>query len=169
MWLRSGGVDPGRDGCRIPIPWSGAQPPYGFSADGAERAWLDQPGDWEPLTVSAESQDPASMLSLYRAGLRLRREAPWEGAPAFRWLPTPEGALAFGRGERFACIVNFGPDPVELPAGADVLIASNELEGGAVPQDTTVWLRQAKDQAPAEDDSLGPGHSIGQVKERQGR
>ena len=169
MWLRSGGVDPGRDGCRIPIPWSGERPPYGFSADGAARAWLDQPGDWAPLTVAAEASDPTSMLSLYRAGLRLRRESPWEGEAAFRWLPTPEGVLAFGRGESFACLVNFGPDPVELPAGADVLIASNELEGGAVPQDTTVWLRQAKDQAPAGSDSLGPGHSIGQVKERQGR
>jgi alpha-glucosidase len=51
--------------------------------------------------------------------------------------------LAFARGDRFTCIVNFGPEPVELPSGADVLIASNELEGGALPPDTTVWLRQA--------------------------
>ena len=44
--------------------------------------------------------------------------------------------------ERFACLVNFGPDPVSLPPGAEVLIASGELEGGAVPCDTTVWLLQ---------------------------
>ena len=56
----------------------------------------------------------------------------------------PSAVLAFARGDRFVCIVNFGPEPVELPAGASVLIASNELEGGALPQDTTVWLRQAK-------------------------
>ena len=31
MHVRSGGVDPGRDGCRVPLPWSGTQPPYGFS------------------------------------------------------------------------------------------------------------------------------------------
>ena len=42
----------------------------------------------------------------------------------------------------FTCLVNFGPEPVVLPPGADVLIASDELEGGALPHDTTVWLCQ---------------------------
>ena len=32
MHARSGGVDPGRDGCRVPLPWAGEAPPYGFSA-----------------------------------------------------------------------------------------------------------------------------------------
>ena len=138
MWLRSGGVDPGRDGCRIPIPWSGDHPPYGFSADGA-RTWLDQPDGWAALTVAAESEDPASMLSLYRAGLRLRREAPWGGG-AFRWIPSGDEVLAFARGEDFVCFVNFGSEPAALPPGAEILIASNDLEGGAVSRDTTVWL-----------------------------
>ena len=40
------------------------------------RLWLDQPDDWAPLSVEAQTDDPASMLSLYRAGLRVRREAP---------------------------------------------------------------------------------------------
>jgi alpha-glucosidase len=66
-----------------------------------------------------------------------------------RWLPAPDSALAFARGDGFACFVNFGPAPLALPADADVLIASNELEGGALPPDTTVWLRQT------------PGHSNG--------
>jgi alpha-glucosidase len=139
MWHRSGGIDPGRDGCRIPIPWSGDRPPYGFSENGAARPWLDQPDDWAGLTVAAESKDPSSMLSLYRAGLRLRKEAPW-GAGAFRWLPADHDALAFARGESFVCLVNFGTERVALPPGADVLIASNDLEGGVVSQDTTVWL-----------------------------
>jgi alpha-glucosidase len=144
MWHRSGGVDPGRDGCRIPLPWEGDLPPYGFSRDGAGRPWLDQPDDWARLTVAAQSDVATSMLSLYRTGLDLRRAAPWAGDGGLRWIPSTEAVLAFARGESFACIVNFGPDPVELPSGADVLIASNELEGGALPQDTTVWLRQAK-------------------------
>jgi alpha-glucosidase len=145
MWHRSGGVDPGRDGCRIPIPWSGATPPYGFSPDGAERPWLDQPDDWSPLTVEAQSGADGSMLSLYRAGLRLRRAEPWNGDGALRWLPSEAEVIAFARGDRFACLVNFGPQPIPLLEGADVLISSNELEGGALPQDTTVWLRQAND------------------------
>ena len=143
MWHRSGGRDPGRDGCRIPIPWYGLRPPYGFSAPGADRPWLDPPEGWGPLTVEAQSADRSSMLSLYRAGLALRRSAPWspDGAPA--WLAFPDSVLAFARGEGFVCLVNFGAAPVELPAGCRVLLASDELEGGAVPQDTTVWLHQA--------------------------
>jgi alpha-glucosidase len=143
MWRRSGGVDPGRDGCRIPLPWSGDRPPYGFSRNGVERTWLDQPDNWAALTVEAQSAEPGSMLALYRAGLRLRRSAPWDGDAGIRWLPSSEFVLAFERGERFACFVNFGPEAVELPSGASVLLASDELEGGALPQDTTAWLRQA--------------------------
>jgi hypothetical protein len=47
------------------------------------------------------------------------------------------------RGQLFFCVGNFGPEPIPLLPGHDVRIASDELEGGAVPQDTTVWLRQA--------------------------
>jgi alpha-glucosidase len=137
MWHRSGGVDPGRDGCRIPLPWSGGHPPYGFAPDGAG-TWLDQPEGWETLTVEAQAADPSSMLSLYRHALRLRREI----HGPLTWLPSVESALAFARGYSFICVVNFGPGPVPLPPG-DVLIASSELEGGAAPPDTTVWLRQA--------------------------
>jgi alpha-glucosidase len=143
MWLRSGGVDPGRDGCRVPLPWSGSARPYGFSGDGGRRPWLDQPEDWAPLTVEAQTDDPASMLSLYRDALRIRREAPWGDDGELRWLPSSDDVLAFARGERFACIVNFGPQPVELPPGADVLVASDELHEGALPQDTSAWILQA--------------------------
>jgi alpha-glucosidase len=146
MWHRSGGRDPGRDGCRIPMPWTGDAPPYGFSGPGAARPWLDPPGNWARLTVAAQSRDPGSMLALYRAGLRLRRSTPWGRTDAgLEWLPAPGSTLAFARGERFSCLVNFGPEPVALPADARVLIASGELEGGAVPQDTTVWLSHEGD------------------------
>jgi alpha-glucosidase len=143
MWHRSGGRDPGRDGCRIPIPWAGDRPPYGFSGPGASRPWLDPPEGWAGLTVEAQAEDRASMLSLYRAGLALRRSAPWTPDGALTWLPFPDSVLAFARGEGFVCLVNFGAAPVEPPAGSRVLLASDELEGGAVPQDTTVWLHQA--------------------------
>ena len=135
MWHRSGGVDPGRDGCRIPLPWSGARPPYGFSANGSAECWLEPPEGWDRLTVAAQSLDPASMLSLYRAGLQLRPTI----TGSLEWIPSADAVLAFSRGDTFSCVVNFGPEPVPLPPG-DVLIASSELEGGAVPQDTAVWL-----------------------------
>jgi alpha-glucosidase len=147
MWHRSGGLDPGRDGCRVPIPWSGAKPPYGFSPNEEVPLWLDQPGDWASLSVEAQTDDPASMLSLYRAGLRIRREAPWGVGSELRWLEYGDDVIAFARGDRFLCIVNFGPQPVELPAGADVLIGSAALVSNALPQDTTAWLVQAESRA----------------------
>jgi alpha-glucosidase len=169
MWLRSGGLDPGRDGCRVPLPWAGYRPPYGFSAEGSHRPWLDQPDDWATLTVAAQSETSSSMLALYRAGLRARRSRPWEDNDELLWIPAGEPVLAFARGDDFACVVNFGPAPVHLPAGASVLLASDDVEGGALPQDTTVWLRQAKGQVPFGDTSLRPEHSNGEVNERERR
>jgi alpha-glucosidase len=140
MFFRSGGVDPGRDGCRVPLPWAGARPPYGFSPAGARSPWLDQPDDWARLTVSAQSADPDSMLSLYRAGLRQRRSSLAGPDTEFEWIASPPTVLAFRRGRRFACFVNFGPDAVDLPSGATVLAASRQLEGGRLPQDASAWL-----------------------------
>src|SRR6266480_3767394 len=76
MWHRSGGVDPGRDGCRIPLPWGGDRPPYEFSPVGAAHPWLEQPDNWGRLSVAAQSESTTSMLALYRTGLRFRRAAP---------------------------------------------------------------------------------------------
>ena len=64
---RSGGADPGRDGCRVPLPWAGQTRPFGFSPPGASTdPWLPQPASWSALTVEAQAADPASMLNLYR-------------------------------------------------------------------------------------------------------
>jgi alpha-glucosidase len=149
MWLRSGGVDPGRDGCRVPLPWAGQRPPFAFSGEGAGRPWLDPPDDWAPLTVEVQSASTTSMLNLYRSGLHLRRATPALGDGDLRWLPSSDSVLAFARGEDFICLVNFGPDPVDLPDGANVLLASSELEGGALPHDSTVWLHQTNPQDPS--------------------
>jgi alpha-glucosidase len=143
MYFRSGGVDPGRDGCRVPLPWSGDRPPYGFSPDGARATWLDQPADWAALSVAAQSADPDSMLSLYRAGLQQRRRRLAGADAPFEWIATPPSVLAFRRGPRFACYVNFGSEPVDLPSGASVLVTSHPLEGGRLPTDASVWLDQA--------------------------
>jgi alpha-glucosidase len=147
MHARSGGVDPGRDGCRVPLPWSGSLPSYGFSDDGV-RPWLDQPDGWGSLTVAAQEADLQSMLHLYRTGLRLRREMPWDPNAALEWLPSGANVLAFSRGPQFVCLTNFGPNPVPFPPGAELLLSSSDLEGGAVPYDTTVWLAQPGKKSP---------------------
>ncbi|MGF0171004.1 glycoside hydrolase family 13 protein [Streptomyces sp. Marseille-Q5077] len=141
VWERSGHTDRGRDGCRVPIPWSGRSTPYGFSPDGATGApWLPQPADWAPHTVAAQSGDPDSMLELYRTALRLRREHPALGDGTMTWLETPEGVLAFSRDPGFVCVVNLSAEPCPLPDHTSVLLASGPLEGAVLAPDQAAWL-----------------------------
>ncbi|MFE7874553.1 alpha-amylase family glycosyl hydrolase, partial [Micromonospora humida] len=142
MWERSGRVDPGRDGCRVPLPWQGDTPPFGFSPDGAAAApWLPQPTDWKDRTVRAQTGDPHSMLELYRAALALRRAEPALGDGTLTWLPAPPPVLAFAREPGFACLVNLGAEAVALPGHDRVLLASGPLHDDRLPPDTAVWLR----------------------------
>lgn len=137
-WDRSGHTRRGRDGCRVPLPWSGHQPPFGFGAP--DRApWLPQPERWAGLTVAAQQQDPGSFLTLYRAALAARRADPALGDGQLRWDQAPDGVLSFRRDPGFRCVVNFGPEDYPLPAG-EVLLSSIPLTGPSLPADATVWL-----------------------------
>jgi alpha-glucosidase len=147
MYLRSGGADPGRDGCRVPLPWSGTRPPFGFSPAGATaEPWLRQPGRWTELTVEAEQEDPRSMLSLYRSMLVIRRENTDLVEGNLRWLASADDVLSFARGERFVCVTNFSSHPIELPSGCSLLLASADLTEGRLPSDASAWLRFDQDQ-----------------------
>jgi alpha-glucosidase len=139
MFFRSEGSDPGRDGCRVPIPWEGPAPPFGFSGNGSP-PWLPQPRNWGAYTAAVQSGDPRSMLELYRAALRIRRAEPALGDGPLRWLPAPERVLAFARGDRFACVANLSDVSVELPEHEAVLLASEQIDGGLIAPDTAVWL-----------------------------
>ncbi|WP_419994340.1 glycoside hydrolase family 13 protein [Streptomyces boninensis] len=136
---RSTGQDGLRDGCRVPLPWAGERAPYGFGADGS---WLPQPADWGALTAAAQEGDPHSTLELYRAALKLR---PRLRGP-LAWQDSPEGVLAFRRGDGFGCFVNTGERTVELPAAAGVrpLLSSGPVEVREgllrLPGDTCVWV-----------------------------
>jgi alpha-glucosidase len=154
MHRRSGGVDPGRDGCRVPLPWSGSEPPYGFSPTSAVRStWLPQPADWAAFTVAAQQADPHSMLSLYRDAIRLRREL-LHHDESFFWLPEsalPDDApdvLAFARGDGFVCVANLGERPVPLLPAHEILLASADVTDGTLPPDAAAWLSTAP--APAQ-------------------
>ncbi|WP_052226654.1 glycoside hydrolase family 13 protein [Microbacterium mangrovi] len=151
MHFRSGGTDPGRDGCRIPLPWSGAHPPFGFSPPGTA-TWLPQPDCWATLTVAAQDADPHSTLNLYRRTLGLRRALPELGDGPLAWIDDPaqrvaDGILAFRRSPTFVCVVNTGDSPVPLPAHEEVLLASAPLDSDLLPPDTTAWLRTTPDAA----------------------
>jgi alpha-glucosidase len=133
-WERSGHTDRGRDGERVPLPWSGRARPYGFTTGAT--TWLPMPDDWAPYAVTAQSDDPASTLTLYRRALQARRD--FAAAP-FAWTDAPgPGCLAFRRGDLLV-VVNAGDTPVVLPAG-EVVLASGPLSGALLPTDTTAWI-----------------------------
>ena len=141
LWERSGHTDRGRDGCRVPLPWNGGSAPYGFSTAAPQDCWFPPPDDWTALTVEAQHGDPGSMLTLYRTALRLRRAHPAPRSGPLRLLGRDGDAwLGFDRGRDLRCLVNFGPDPIELDEDAEVLLASAPTDGRKIPADTTVWV-----------------------------
>ncbi|MFD0687723.1 glycoside hydrolase family 13 protein [Actinomadura fibrosa] len=138
IWKRSDGGQIGRDGCRVPLPWSGKAEPYGFSPKGV-RPWLPMPAEWASLTVEAQEGDPASTLSFYREALALRRRLLAEGLPEdLEWLDSPETALFFRRGP-LTCALNCGDNPVRLPAGRP-LLTTIPLYGDLLPGNAATWL-----------------------------
>lgn len=137
---RSGGTDRGRDGCRVPLPWSGQKPPFGFSPAAAYAdPWLPQPTEWRDQSVQAQDVDAQSMLALYRAALRLRKSVV-KGAGDLQWLELAAGMLGFQRGRSFACVVNISGGPEPLPAHADILLASEPIMQAVLPRDCAAWL-----------------------------
>jgi alpha-glucosidase len=143
IFFRTRGKRLGRDGCRVPIPWEGDAPGFGFTT-GAP--WLPMPDEWATLSVAAQKGDPHSTLSLYEAALALRRtHEPLRGG-SFTWRGSPRGSLAFAResdGEAIVCVVNAGVEPVDLPEG-ELLLASVGGVEGTLPPDTAAWLREER-------------------------
>jgi alpha-glucosidase len=138
-WERSGHTDRGRDGERIPLPWSGTAPPYGFST--GTSTWLPMPDDWGALTVEAELADPASMLELYTQALALRRKTAELSTDEFTWLDGPDGCLTYRRGKGFVAIVNVSGPPAPLPSGEIALVSGPLTDDGRLPTNTAAWLR----------------------------
>jgi alpha-glucosidase len=135
VYTRTAGTEKGRDGCRVPLPWTADGPSFGF---GPSAAHLPQPAWFGPLSVQAQERDPASTLSLYRDALRWRRKL--QTTETMEWMPGTNGqVLHFARPGGWRCVTNFGPGPVPLPHGT-VIVTSVPVEGSQLPADTTAWL-----------------------------
>jgi alpha-glucosidase len=142
VFARTKGADPGRDGCRVPIPWSGTEPPFAFSPAGTDTVpWLPQPEAWADYTSEVQANDPGSMLRLYRDGLALRSSEAALGDGQLQWHGHLADVLSFTRDPGFACLVNFSAEAVPLPEHEKVMLTSGELTDGLLPPDTAVWLR----------------------------
>jgi alpha-glucosidase len=148
VFIRTNGEQLGRDAARVPLPWSGTMPPYGFSDSPNAATWLPQPDDWAEFTAAVESEDPDSALSQYRQMLRLRHDL-----PAFADLDNTAiaevmaGVVQVTRGATFTCIVNCTDEIVRIPTGASLLVASHESvmadgESLTLPPATGAWLSE---------------------------
>nr|WP_315094205.1 glycoside hydrolase family 13 protein [uncultured Cellulomonas sp.] len=138
-FVRSRGVQKGRDGCRVPLPWATHGPTLGF---GDRLAHLPVPADFARFAVETQAADEGSTLSFYRRALAERRRL--QTGETLDWLtPTPAAVVAFTRPGGWTSVTNFGRSPVPLPAG-QVVAASSPVDGQEVPAETTVWLQQER-------------------------
>ncbi|MFI9504958.1 glycoside hydrolase family 13 protein [Nocardia sp. NPDC052566] len=135
-WERSGHTVRGRDGCRVPMPWEGAAPPFAFTTG---TPWLPMPQAWAALTVETQLEHLGSTLSLYRMAIELRGVRPEFAGPGIEWYGSPPGCLAFRRPGGLICVLNTTPVPVALPHGL-VLLSSAPLEGGQLAGNAAAWL-----------------------------
>jgi alpha-glucosidase len=144
-FFRSGGAVKGRDGCRVPLPWAGDAPPYGFSTG---TPWLPQPDDWAALTAEAQGRDAGSTLAMYKRALRVRKDSPALGDGELVWRDSGHGdVLAIERPGSPAVLVllNTGDDARAVAFEGDVLVASRDVVRDAsgalvLPPETCAWV-----------------------------
>ncbi|MFG3656618.1 alpha-amylase family glycosyl hydrolase [Streptomyces sp. NPDC047706] len=136
IWEQTGHVRKGRDGCRVPLPWTRTGPSYGFGASGA---WLPQPATFALYAVEAQDGVEGSTLELYRTALRLRRKL-LQGESLTWSDDTLPGVLHFTRSDGWRCLANLSGRPVPLPPGEPLLSSAPLEPDGRLGPDTTVWL-----------------------------
>ncbi len=113
----------GRDGCRTPIPWTSEAPHGGFSKG---EPWLPVAPEHLPKSVSAQSQEPDSVLGFYRTFLAWRKGFPALRQGNLRFLKSEPQVLAIRReleAQRVLAVFNLGPEPADfaLPLGTRAL------------------------------------------------
>ena len=123
---------------RVPLPWEGGPPGFGFTTG---EPWLAAPAEYGERTVACQLEDTTSTLSLYRRAIALRRTHVPDPAAPLEWYGAPPGCLAFRpEGSALVCALNTSDVPVPLPPG-EVLLASGAPPKGAVlTPGTAVWL-----------------------------
>ena len=150
VFFRTNGLDKGRDGARIPLPWEPGEN-FGFTSG---NPWLPIPSSWQNKTITEQNNTSESSLALYRASLRIRGSHPALKASAdqqIKWLDAPAGVIALAREPGFMLIANTRDEMVNLDfaQGYELLLASAlgvEMSEGRLrlPGHTTCWLNSNK-------------------------
>ena len=131
IFFRTGGKQKGRDGARVPMPWSGDNSPFGFTTG---KPWLPLQESWREFTVENELKDSNSSLNLYRRAITLRKER-FVGAGEISWTNTGS-VLSFKRGN-IEILLNTSDKPHAI--NGKVLLASHEVQD-SLPPKAAVWL-----------------------------
>jgi alpha-glucosidase len=143
-WKMSGYLDRGRDGCRVPMPWtSNSAGAFGFSTNASlkpEQAWLPQSSWWGQYAVDTQDGVEGSTLTMYRKALAIRKGEEGLGDGPMEWIEAGTDVVAFERPGNFACYINFGT-AIELPSNSQILVASGPISGHTLPTDTAAWVR----------------------------
>jgi alpha-glucosidase len=123
-----------RDPQRTPMQWDGG-PNAGFTTGGP---WLPLSENYREENVKAQREDPASVLSLYRRLLSLRRAEPALHIGTYAPVPADGSIVAYLReagNKRFLVVLNLGEQPVTYQAeqfkfkGCIVLATNHRREG----------------------------------------
>ncbi|HEY2043454.1 MAG TPA: glycoside hydrolase family 13 protein [Jatrophihabitans sp.] len=139
IWARTGHTEYGRDGCRVPLPWTAAGSSLGFSHEEAAAPWLPQPAWFADFAAEVQDDDPDSVLAFYRKALRARRQL--HPTAKLEWLESGrDDVLAFRR-DSLSCVTVFDGEPFAVPATWGTLICSSGHADGALPSGTTAWYQ----------------------------
>ncbi len=134
VYERTGHRLKGRDGCRVPLPWTPTGSSHGFGSNGS---WLPQPAWFADYSAQSQAGHPDSSLELYRAALHLRRRLAVD--EQFNWIPTNDPqVLHFARSGGWSCMLNFSSHEVPIPGR--VVMSSNPEQGPALAPETAVWI-----------------------------
>ncbi|MFM8921496.1 MAG: alpha-amylase family glycosyl hydrolase [Candidatus Nanopelagicaceae bacterium] len=131
IFFRTNGAQKGRDGARVPIPWSGELAPFNFSTG---KPWLPIQQSWQEFTVERELADPGSSLNLYRTALKLRKKE-FVSAGKLTWS-NKDGILSYRRG-RIEVVLNTTDQPIAI---TQELLLSSQQDSGVIPPNAAAWL-----------------------------
>ena len=136
VYLRNHKKAKGRDGCRVPLPWTRNGKNFGFGDGGVH---LPQPEWFGSYSVEAQSGNDQTPLEIFRKALKLRKEL--QAAEELTWHHTTrDDVLHFSRPNGWNCITNFKGGKYPMPKG-EILVASQPVVNGQIPAGTTVWFK----------------------------
>jgi alpha-glucosidase len=146
IYVRTKGVQKGRDGARVPLPWNGESAPFGFTSG---TPWLPMQDVWKEFSIAIQDAQPHSSLNLYRNAMALRAEF-LINSGQITWLQSPlHGAkgsslLAFQR-KGVSVYMNLDTSVAEVEIVGRVLISSKEISDGQagkimIPPVSTLWI-----------------------------